>query len=403
MPKLTKTKRSALILALIGLPALLLIGYFTYSLPLAVLGGTDTFLAPKTGRAPVFNWPTYGQAAIGALGYGVLAQHDSAGAKPTASLAKVATVLAILDKKPLALGEPGPTITITAADVAIYKNYLAHDGSVLKVVAGEKLTEYQALQALLLVSANNVADTLATWAFGSISDYLVYANQLAVRLDMSHTHLADASGFSASTVSTAADLVRLGVAALENQLVAQIVGQKQASLPLVGTVKNTNSLLGEQGIIGIKTGNTDQAGGCYLFASRYTLSNHQTLTIVGVVMGAKTVAQAMRDSLSLLAEAKKGFVILTLVPKDQVVGYYNVPWATPAEVVTAGSIKAVVWRGSRLTTGAILQRLDPPLFAGSTIGTLHISNDQVQLSTPLVLKTAIASPSWQWRLLRRKG
>jgi D-alanyl-D-alanine carboxypeptidase (penicillin-binding protein 5/6) len=45
------------------------------------------------------------------------------------------------------------------------------------VQLGEELSEYQALQALLLPSANNIAETLARWAFGSIDAYNAYANQ----------------------------------------------------------------------------------------------------------------------------------------------------------------------------------------------------------------------------------
>jgi D-alanyl-D-alanine carboxypeptidase (penicillin-binding protein 5/6) len=73
-------------------------------------------------------------------------------------MAKIITALVLLQASPLALNEEGKSFTITAEDVAIYNDYVKKSGSVLPVKVGDVMTEKQALQALLIGSANNIAD-----------------------------------------------------------------------------------------------------------------------------------------------------------------------------------------------------------------------------------------------------
>ncbi len=80
---------------------------------------------------------------------------------PIASVAKVMTAYLTLREHPLAPGQEGFTITITAAEVAEEEQRAGELQSTLPVRAGERLTERQALQALLLPSANNIAALLA--------------------------------------------------------------------------------------------------------------------------------------------------------------------------------------------------------------------------------------------------
>lgn len=78
-----------------------------------------------TGDLP---WPSYGQAAVGILGADVVAQHGDQKPVPIASVAKVITSLAVLQKKPLQPGEQGPTIRLNATDTALYNQYVAKEG-----------------------------------------------------------------------------------------------------------------------------------------------------------------------------------------------------------------------------------------------------------------------------------
>ena len=143
--------------------------------PLPALNVTAQALAPSQAKPVIMAWPTYGQASVGAVGYGVLAVNGEQKDLPMASVAKVMTALAVLKKKPLQIGQQGPTLVINQADVDEYYRTIAMDGSNVPVVLGEEITQYEALQALLLPSANNMAHTLVRWAYGSDKDYLAYS------------------------------------------------------------------------------------------------------------------------------------------------------------------------------------------------------------------------------------
>lgn len=253
-------------------------------------------------------WPAAGEAAIGSVEDGVLA-HSSSNevSRPTASMAKVIAALAVMKKQPFASGQTGPSYTLTAEDVANYQAYVASGGSVVPVHEGMVLSQYQIMQAMLIPSANNMADTLTEKVFGSDEAYAAYAQDMVQQMGLSHTVIADASGFNPATVSTPSELVIIGVAALKNPVIAEIVAQSQAQLPGVGLIKNTNDLLGTDGVVGIKTGTTDQAGNCLLFAARYDGKNGQIVTVVGVIMGDTSAARLFSDSGKLLASARQGF------------------------------------------------------------------------------------------------
>ncbi|MDB5181947.1 MAG: peptidase D-alanyl-D-alanine carboxypeptidase 1, D-alanyl-D-alanine carboxypeptidase, partial [Candidatus Saccharibacteria bacterium] len=145
-------------------PAIVIIGIYAAICLLRPLIATKTTILPPviSGQVNVhIPWPTVGQAAFGADGYGLLATHNEQKPAPTASVTKVITALSVLEKMPLKKGDSGPMITLTDKDVAIYNKYVAKDGAVVPVTAGEKISEYQALQAMMLPSANNIADTTA--------------------------------------------------------------------------------------------------------------------------------------------------------------------------------------------------------------------------------------------------
>jgi serine-type D-Ala-D-Ala carboxypeptidase (penicillin-binding protein 5/6) len=343
-------------------------------------------------------WPTHGEAAVGAVGYNILATHGTQKAQPTASVAKVMTALAVLKQYPLHVGEQGPTITITQADVNSYNTYVAEQGSVAKVALGEQITEYQALQAMLLPSADNIADTLADWSYGSISAYSSEANAMAASLGMSNTHFssADASGYSPGTVSTAHDLLLLGQAALRNPVIAQIVAQPAATVPVAGTVRNVNWLLGKDGINGVKTGNTDQAGGVFLFSAQETFTNGQSVTVLGVIMDTSaTLQQTLDESVPLLESVESNFKLTPLVTAGQVVGTYDVPWTGSVNAIASTSLSTVVWQGQDVAPTIALTRLGTPVTKGTQVGT--VSYKVTKTTVPIVIDKSVPSPSWHWR------
>jgi D-alanyl-D-alanine carboxypeptidase (penicillin-binding protein 5/6) len=209
-----------------------------------------------------------------------------------ASVAKVMTAYVILHDHPLPPGGSGPDIAVQSSEAAAYPSQIRDGDSLVPVVAGERLTERQALEALLLPSADNVAWILARWDAGSQAAFVARMNATARRLGLTGTSYTDPSGLDPSTTSTAADQVRLGMAAMRVPALATIAAMSTAVVPVAGLVRNYNTLLGQDGIAGLKTGSTHAAGGCVLIAAWHKASGHRTL-IVAAVLGQPGTAQTI--------------------------------------------------------------------------------------------------------------
>lgn len=397
-PKRRWLRTFVLFLVVFTLPA-----YTTYAYlsPLPSVPGTASPLPELADAGVSIPWPAVGQAAIGAKGFGVLAETNVQESVPTASVIKIFTALMILKEKPLKSGDTGPVITVTAHDVDVYNRYISLNGSVVPVEEGEQISEYQALQALLLPSANNIADMLATWAYGSISEYLVAAEKYAQALGLKQTRIADASGLSPGTTSTAHDIVLLGQEALNNPVISQIVDMSQAYIPVAGVVYNTNRLINSPGFVGIKTGHTDEAGGCYLFAARHEVAPGDTITVIGAILGAQDINTAINTSPAILAESYKGFGYSTLVQKGQKVGRYVTPWSdTTVDAIASESITILVWKSRMPKTTIALN----PIIGGqpkdTEVGSVSVNSEYAHKSVPVVLIAPISQPSLLWRLRR---
>lgn len=244
---------------------------------------SGTFAIP--GAPEKLSWPGSGQAAIEIEGVGSLGTSGPVGEPvPIASVTKTMTAYLVLADHPLAAGESGPSITVSQSEAASYAADLSAGQSLVKVVAGERISERDALEALMLASADNVAQILARWDAGSVSAFVSAMNRAAKRLGMAHTSYTDPSGLDPATVSTATDQIKLAEAALQSASFRAIVGTRVADIPVEGTIVNFNRLLGQYGVIGIKTGSTGSAGGCLLFAATVPLGG-QSETLIGAVLG----------------------------------------------------------------------------------------------------------------------
>ena len=259
---------------------------------------------PGSGKVVHLAWPSEGEAAVAVSGLGNLGTSGGGEAVPIASLAKVMTAYLVLREDPLGPGEEGFTMEVTEADVEDFRRRVDSNQSVLAVEAGEVLSERQALEALMLPSANNVAVMLAVHEAGSVEAFLGEMNEAAAELGMGGTHYTDPSGLEDTTVSTAADQLKLGRAAMADPTFAEIVAMPSTVLPVVGEVANFNELVGHEGFVGIKTGSDDAAGGCLLFARRIEVGGH-TRTVLGAVLGQRDgdLIQAALDSAKALAES----------------------------------------------------------------------------------------------------
>ncbi|HEY7430894.1 MAG TPA: D-alanyl-D-alanine carboxypeptidase, partial [Streptosporangiaceae bacterium] len=244
--------------------------------PPAVLPPSPTPIGPIA-------WPVAGVSAAGVSAAGfaprLLAGPGAHRPVPVASVAKLMTAYVIVHDHPLAAGAAGPQIVVRPAEAAAYPAQARNDDSLVQVIAGERISERQALMALLLPSADNMAWILARWDAGSQQAFVARMNAAARRLGMTGTRYTDPSGLAASTVSTAADQVLLGRAVMAQPVLAGIVATRTAMVPVAGPVRNLNRLLGSDQIVGLKTGNTSAAAGCVLLAAWHRVGGRRTLII----------------------------------------------------------------------------------------------------------------------------
>src|SRR5215475_3891894 len=254
-------------------------------------------VTPRNGPLGTIAWPASGVSAAGISGIGILPGPGASLPVPIASVAKVMTAYIILRGHPLGAGEPGPPIVVQPGEAAAYPAQARNGDSLVPVTAGERLTARQALEALLLPSADNIAWILARWDAGSQAAFAAKMNAAARQLGMTGTHYTDPSGLSASTTSTAADQVRMGMAAMSEPALAEIVAMRSAVIPVAGLVRNTNTLLGQDWISGIKTGSDTAAGGCILLAAWHQARGRRTLIVAATLGQPGTMATMLPNAL----------------------------------------------------------------------------------------------------------
>ncbi|MEO8745536.1 MAG: D-alanyl-D-alanine carboxypeptidase [Candidatus Dormiibacterota bacterium] len=379
------------------------LGAWSYLRPIPAVAATPSVPTSYAvaGTAPVLPWPTRGSAAVGVQGLGFIATSGNEQPIPAASVTKVMTALLILEDKPLRTNDSGPTITLTDADVQSYEADLADRESVVEVRAGEQITELQALQGMLIPSANNLAETLARWDAGSTGAFVTRMNARAAALHMVHTNFGDTSGASPTSVSTPTDLIALGMTAMKQEVFAQIVGMAQAQLPVAGIVYNVDSVLGQGGIIGIKTGSGLSSGANFLFAATVAVDGHQ-ITLYGCVMGQPTLDNAFGVATSLAASLKSALHVQRVIARNQTVATYVTPWGAQSDLVSSVDVDLVEWPAMvlRQRLDARVITVDKPLPAGTREGTEHMVLGDYDLDVPLVTSDPLYPPGRLWRLTR---
>jgi D-alanyl-D-alanine carboxypeptidase (penicillin-binding protein 5/6) len=352
------------------------------------------------GGAPVLTWPREGQAAVEVEGVGSLGASGGSTPVPIASVAKVMTAYLTLLEHPLGAGQAGFVMTVTPAEVQEYKQRVALDQSTLPVRTGERISERQALQALLLPSANNVATMLADHGRGGLPAFVARMNATARTLGMRSTTYTDPSGFDPTTVSTAADQLKLARVAMRVPAFAAIVDESSVDLPVAGAVENYDSLLGEDGYVGVKTGSDRAAGGCFVFAKQITVGTLR-LTVLGVVLGQREgslVPAALASARQLGDSAAAAVRLLTALPAG--VGVFTVTSADGrhATVVTKSTLREVGWAGLKLPVKMTVARAGPTeLRAGQRLAIVTVDGVGAS-STAAVASRSLGRPSLGWRL-----
>lgn len=191
---------------------------------------------------------------------------------PIASLTKLMTAALILEEN-----DPHTLVTVStnAADTP---------GSHMGLYAGEQISVLNLLYGLFIVSGNDAAVALAEFNAGTEAAFIEKMNGLAQKLGLQDTHYNNTTGLdSGEAYSTARDLITLSTHLLQDESVREIV--KNSKITVESTTGdrheliNTNILLGQMGISGLKTGKTPAAGECFI-ALALSPEGHEILSVV---------------------------------------------------------------------------------------------------------------------------
>ncbi len=362
----------------------------------AVDASVDPYPTP-TAVQPALTFPGYGAAAVGAVGYpGVLAASGSPDPLPIASITKVITALVVLESKPLGAGEAGPDIVFSGTDVEFYDRLRAEGGVVADVSAGQVMSQRDVMRLMLITSANNYAESLATWAFGSVEAYVGTANAWLQMQGLAQTVVVDPTGMSPSNVSSSANLLEVAKLVVADPVIAEIVATTSIDIPGFGVIENRNALLGIDGIDGIKTGTLDEAGASLLFSADYAVGT-DSITIVGVVLGGpdhETINAAIRQ---LLVGVDAGFTPVTLATQGQEFASYTTAWGDTADAVAGETATVAVWAASPVT--AVVEANELTLGEdGTEVGSVTFTVAERTITVPLRLDATIDDPGPWWRL-----
>lgn len=352
------------------------------------------------GQHPSLPWPSAGGGEVAIQNVGVISSFNPNSKIQLASVAKIITALVVLKDHPLSLGSTGPEVTMTSSDVANYQTMYNQQDSVMVVAAGEQLSEYQLLEALLIPSADNIAVKLAQWDAGSTSAFVAKMNSFARSIGMSNTVFKDPSGLSSGTTGTPRDQVIAGLKLLQNPVLSQIVDKAQATLPVAGVQFNVNYNVGHDGFVGIKTGSTG-AGANLVFAA--TGSSGSKDLIVGDLMGqqgAQPLTSVLQGSKALVDAARKIPKNEVVLKKGETVGEIVAPGNQKVSITATSGVSFVGWPGLTIRYSAKFQKLQKSVISGTKVGTLTVSVGSQTQTVSLVAAGSITAPSLGWRLTR---
>ncbi|WP_432080956.1 D-alanyl-D-alanine carboxypeptidase [Streptomyces sp. WAC 04229] len=357
------------------------------------------------GGKPDIPWPSSGQAALDVQGIGTFGSSGDQKPVPIASVAKVMTAYVILRDHPLKSGAEGPDIKI---DQAAEDQSQAGQESTVNVFAGDAISQREALESILIASANNVARLLARWDAGSEKAFVEKMNAAAKDLGMTNSTYTDPSGLNNTTVSTAVDQVKLAKAAMTEPAFREVAAMMSYDDYKGVNHSNWNHLVGHNDVVGIKTGTTTSALGNLVFAAKKDVDG-ETRTIVGAVVrqpagGAdNTILGAALDSSDkLIRAAQDTLESSTIVKKGSVVGYVDDGLGGRTPVVATQDVKAVGWAGLTVKLTFKADEVPHTAKAGTKVGTLAVGDggSSGAVKVPVALQDDLAEPGFTDKLTR---
>jgi D-alanyl-D-alanine carboxypeptidase (penicillin-binding protein 5/6) len=340
---------------------------------------TTCYLAVPSAAAP----PPAVDARAGVLEDGcgqVLAAANAGRPRAIASITKLMTVLVVLDHRRLS-----DVVTVDARAAAVGQESIALE-------PGEQLTVADLIRGALIQSANDAAVALALATSPNLPAFANVMNAKARALGLRHSHFVRPDGLDApGEHASAADVTTLAREAMRVPFIRRTVAESTAVIGGGRVLHTWNDLLGVvPGVIGVKTGHTDDAGWSQVAADR-----SDGMTIYATILGSPTRSRRNADLERLLSWAEAEFRPVDALRAGRAYAAIPVPYGQqPLELVTPTRLRAVLRPGQPLT-----ERVVAPTFAtlpvrrGDVLGRIEVWSGRHLLGKrPLVAARDVRRP-----------
>lgn len=302
-------------------------------------------------------------------------------ALPIASISKLMTFLLVKEK--IAEGkfklEDKVKVSVTAS---------SEEGSSLDLKAGEEISVKDLLDGLMIVSGNDAAVALAELVGETESKFVTMMNDKASELGLKNATFINASGLTKNgqdNKMSTRDIFTLSKTIIEKYpevleyAKTTVLEQpsrnfkKESTIPLVGEV---------EGVDGLKTGHTDEAGYCLVSTMRIKKGESE-FRIISVLMGAKTKADRAQYMKDMLNYAKQNIETRKLIDIEKFTKKVDVKSASNGyvELVPKEDIERVSMKGINYTTEVNVGEVKLPLKKGDKVGEILIKNSNEVIAT----------------------
>lgn len=211
--------------------------------------------------------------------------------RPCASITKVMTLCLVfeaIDDGRLSLDQ---TLTASAHAASM-------GGSDIWLEEGESMSVNDLIKATVIMSANDAAVVLAEAVSGSEDSFVAAMNEKAKELGMNDTVFKNCNGLDEEGhVTSAYDVALMSRELISHEKIFDYTLTWMDSVRNGETqLVNTNKLIRSyQGITGLKTGTTGEAGSCIT-----ATAEREGLELIGVVLGADSTDHRFQDAAALL-------------------------------------------------------------------------------------------------------
>lgn len=294
-----------------------------------------------------------------------------------ASVTKIASLLIILEA--IDSGKIGLDDMVAASENAVSKG-----GSQIWLEVGEQMSVNDLLKAVIIASANDACTLLSEYVAGSDSAFVDMMNNRVKELGLKDSHFENCTGLDdeiKNHYSCAYDLAVIATEVMKHDIITQYSTVWLDSLRNGKTeLNNTNKLVNTyNGITGLKTGTTSNAGFCLC-----ATASRDGLNLVSVVLGADTSDDRFQKSVSLLDYGFANYKVQKFEIDESQLKAVKVKNGVVKEITptfgNSGEIMLPKASGEFEYEYKISAEVKAPIKSGDELGTIIVKSDGKEIS-----------------------